>query len=197
MRRGDNGGGQGQPFGNGSPVVAVAPQIGDHGPELGDQGVGCRIGFRRGFRLFSGYRFRAEAMTVGVEIPGELHRVYPVADARSGASNGSRTDTHHPDTAALAEAKSRAALAEQRLADLKAALDDMRGERDAWRDQAQRLAILAPVLVGMATARLAQSKPTGEPTQRSLLRPPAGLQSSVHHRRDHFVVAHRFGDFMQ
>jgi hypothetical protein len=33
----------------------------------------------------------------------------------------------------------RAALAEQRLADLNAMLDEMRTERDAWREQAQRL----------------------------------------------------------
>jgi hypothetical protein len=47
----------------------------------------------------------------------------------------------HPDTVALVEAKSRAELAESRLADLKAALDELRSDRDAWREQAQRLAI--------------------------------------------------------
>ena len=41
----------------------------------------------------------------------------------------------------LVEAKTRAELAESRLADLKAALDELRSDRDAWRDQAQRLAI--------------------------------------------------------
>jgi len=48
-----------------------------------------------------------------------------------------------PDDAVwLAEANARTAL--QRLADLKAMLDEMRTERDAWRDQAQRLALPAP-----------------------------------------------------
>ena len=48
------------------------------------------------------------------------------------------------------DATARAALAEQRLADLKTLLDDMRGqrddmkgERDHWREQAQRLALPA------------------------------------------------------
>ena len=35
----------------------------------------------------------------------------------------------------LVEAKTRAELAESRLADLKAALDELRSDRDAWRDQ--------------------------------------------------------------
>ena len=77
--------------------------------------------------------------------PAELHRVYPPADARNGAGNGLHSDTQHPaqhpDTVALVEAKSRAELAESRLADLKAALDELRSDRDAWREQAQRLAI--------------------------------------------------------
>jgi hypothetical protein len=77
--------------------------------------------------------------------PAELHRVYPPADARSDADNGARTDTQHPaqlsDTVALVEVKSRAELAESRLADLKTALDELRSDRDAWREQAQRLAI--------------------------------------------------------
>jgi predicted flap endonuclease-1-like 5' DNA nuclease len=34
----------------------------------------------------------------------------------------------------------RAAVAEQRLSELKAMLADMQRERDAWRDQAQQLA---------------------------------------------------------
>jgi len=35
-------------------------------------------------------------------------------------------------------------LAEQRLADLKAMLNEMRTERDAWREQAQRLSLPKP-----------------------------------------------------
>jgi hypothetical protein len=62
----------------------------------------------------------------------ELHRVYPPV-----ASNGADA----PDGAALAL---RAEVAEQRLADLKTALEDMRTERDARREQAQRLSLPKP-----------------------------------------------------
>jgi F0F1-type ATP synthase membrane subunit b/b' len=44
----------------------------------------------------------------------------------------------------LAEANARASLAEQRLSDLKAMLDDMRAQRDKWQEQAQRLALPKP-----------------------------------------------------
>lgn len=50
-----------------------------------------------------------------------------------------------PDDAAwLAELNARATLTQRRLAELKAMLDEMRMERDAWRDQALRLALPAP-----------------------------------------------------
>jgi len=73
--------------------------------------------------------------------PAELHRVYPAIEARNAAGTDAAQRYAAPNAAAIAESHQRAALAEQRLSDLKAALDDMRGERDAWRDQAQRLAI--------------------------------------------------------
>jgi hypothetical protein len=38
----------------------------------------------------------------------------------------------------------RLAQAEQRLGELKAALDDMRSQRDAWQAQAERLALPTP-----------------------------------------------------
>jgi hypothetical protein len=41
-------------------------------------------------------------------------------------------------------ADQRAALAEGRLAELKEMLADMQRDRDAWRDQAQRLALPKP-----------------------------------------------------
>ena len=74
--------------------------------------------------------------------PVELHRVFPpVAEQRCTTDATQRTAA--PDDAVwLAEANARTAL--QRLADLKAMLDEMRTERDAWRDQAQRLALPAP-----------------------------------------------------
>jgi hypothetical protein len=71
--------------------------------------------------------------------PAELHRVYPPVEARNAAGTGARNDTQYLATAAIAEAHQRASLAEQRLSELKAMLSDMQADRDAWREQAQRL----------------------------------------------------------
>ena len=69
----------------------------------------------------------------------ELFRIYPPAApaaVRTGASYAHRA----PSTAApLGKTHVRAFLAEQRLAALEGALRDMTGERDAWRQQAERL----------------------------------------------------------
>jgi hypothetical protein len=43
-----------------------------------------------------------------------------------------------------AELRSRLALAEERLTELKAMLEDMRRDRDAWREQAQTRLLAAP-----------------------------------------------------
>jgi hypothetical protein len=64
--------------------------------------------------------------------PAELHRVYPPAQRNADE----RTATHHGAAEAL-----RAALAEQRAADLKEMLDDVRAQRDKWQQQAERLAL--------------------------------------------------------
>jgi hypothetical protein len=65
--------------------------------------------------------------------PAELHRVYAPASS-NGAPTTQRAFTQ---SAALIEAQGRATLAEQRLADLKAALDDMKAQRDKWQVQAE------------------------------------------------------------
>jgi hypothetical protein len=66
---------------------------------------------------------------------------------RSETSPGEQPETVN----STAELRARAELAEQRLDDLKAALaemrqqrDDMREQRDKWETQAQRLALTAP-----------------------------------------------------
>jgi len=69
--------------------------------------------------------------------PAELHRVYPPAQSNGADGNGTR----HGATVALIEAQHRAELAEHRLADLKAVLEDMRHDRDHWRVHAGRLAL--------------------------------------------------------
>jgi hypothetical protein len=53
----------------------------------------------------------------------------------------------HPFPAPLetvAELRARLGLAEERLTDLKAMLEDMRRDRDAWREQAQTRLLPAP-----------------------------------------------------
>jgi hypothetical protein len=69
--------------------------------------------------------------------PCELHRVYPplADDTGTGSVTGGET--------ALAEASTRATLAEARLSDVKSMLDDIREQRDRWQQQAERLAALA------------------------------------------------------
>jgi hypothetical protein len=44
----------------------------------------------------------------------------------------------------MAELRARLTLAEERLTDLKAILEDMRRDRDAWREQAQTRLLPAP-----------------------------------------------------
>jgi len=64
--------GQRQPLRLFTPRIPVPSQIGDHAAQLRDQRVGRGVGCRGGFRLFSVARFRAETMTVGVEVSGQL-----------------------------------------------------------------------------------------------------------------------------
>ncbi len=71
--------------------------------------------------------------------PSECHRVYPPATERS-AGNGAAPRYAAPDAAAIADAHQRAALAVE-VAMLREQLADARRDRDAWRDQAQRLAL--------------------------------------------------------
>jgi hypothetical protein len=65
--------------------------------------------------------------------PAELHRVYPPVAQRDASPQYAPGED--------AELRMRATLAEARLADLKAILDDMRSQRDHWQSMAQRLAI--------------------------------------------------------
>jgi hypothetical protein len=69
--------------------------------------------------------------------PCELHRVYPPVAHTEVRSNATPQCATSDDV----EMRIRATLAEARLADLKATLDDMREQRDHWQTMAQRLAI--------------------------------------------------------
>jgi hypothetical protein len=68
--------------------------------------------------------------------PAECHRVYPPAAERTNAPQRYAA----PDAKEIADAHQRAALAVE-VAMLREQVADARGDRDAWRDQAQRLAI--------------------------------------------------------
>jgi hypothetical protein len=72
--------------------------------------------------------------------PAELHRVYPPV-ARSDADTNA-TQRYAPGDI---EAGLRAAMLEERVADLKTALADMRAQRDSWQQVAERLALAPPV----------------------------------------------------
>jgi hypothetical protein len=75
--------------------------------------------------------------------PAELHRVYPPTTEPEGNRKlkGDGNDTHQAD---LAEANQRAAMAELEVSLLRATTEDLRRDRDSWREQAQRLALPAP-----------------------------------------------------
>jgi hypothetical protein len=73
--------------------------------------------------------------------PAELHRVYPPAAAGNGKAKGAGNDTHQAD---LAEANRRATFAELEATLLRGTIEDLRRDRDAWREQAQRLALPGP-----------------------------------------------------
>ena len=75
--------------------------------------------------------------------PCELHRVYPPLADDAGTGNGTEERGVTGGETALAEASTRATLAEARLSDFKSMLDDIREQRDRWQQQAERLAALA------------------------------------------------------
>lgn len=62
--------------------------------------------------------------------PAELHRVFPPVATPDSVS----VERGATDAAQVAELNQRASMAEQRLSEMKAMLDDIRLDRDAWRD---------------------------------------------------------------
>ena len=74
--------------------------------------------------------------------PCEVHRVYPALTDDDGTGNGEAERPVTGGDTGLAELNARATLAEARLSDLKAMLEDMREQRDRWQGQAERLSAL-------------------------------------------------------
>jgi hypothetical protein len=80
-------------------------------------------------RAISGRLFAANKEDGGSDVDGaELARVYPFP----------------APVETVAELRTRLTLAEERLTELKATLEDMRRDRDAWREQAQTRLLPAP-----------------------------------------------------
>jgi excisionase family DNA binding protein len=89
--------------------------------------------------------------------PAELFRVYEPKKTESNAPTRTETQSVVQDATVsgdvlelrirVAEEMARAKLAEERVADLKAMLEEMRQQRDRWQTQAERLAIAPPTPV--------------------------------------------------
>jgi hypothetical protein len=100
--------------------------------------------------------------------PCELHRVYPPLADDTGTGNGTEERGVTGGEPALAEASTRATLAETRLSDFKSMLDDIREQRDRWQQQAERLAALA------ITDQRKERSPAQPQSWRQMLRAPTG-----------------------
>ncbi len=72
--------------------------------------------------------------------PVELHRVYPPLASRKETTDAAQREAAF-EAVAAADLQLRIALADQQVSDLKAILEDMRSQRDAWKTQAERLAL--------------------------------------------------------
>ena len=99
-------------------------------------------------RVIGFERFRARARGPALIARQPSRRTVANRHESSGRSTMSfdarQRDAAPDDATWLAELNARATLTQQRLAELKVMLDEMRMERDAWRDQALRLALPAP-----------------------------------------------------
>jgi excisionase family DNA binding protein len=75
----------------------------------------------------------------------ELARVYPFPAPTTDATHATVAATGPVAHHATHDVTLRLALADERLSELKAALADMRDQRDKWQAQAERLALAAPL----------------------------------------------------
>jgi hypothetical protein len=98
-------------------------------PQRGRGGTGADRGKTIIARAISGRLFASSKEDRGNNTDkAEVARVHPFPDPRE----------------TMAELRTRLALAEERLTELKAMLEDMRRDRDAWREQAQTRLLPAP-----------------------------------------------------
>jgi hypothetical protein len=87
----------------------------------------------------------SEAMQVlraGIETEREKHSATPSGNRES--TSETEVETRVQEIRKQIEFEARAKLAEERLADLKGQLEEMRRQRDKWQEQAERLALAPP-----------------------------------------------------
>jgi hypothetical protein len=86
-----------------------------------------------------------EAMQVvrnRAETEPEKHATTPSKDSEKQA--GTPFETRLQEVRERAELEARARIAEERVADMKAQMEELRRQRDAWQEQAERLALAPP-----------------------------------------------------
>jgi excisionase family DNA binding protein len=76
------------------------------------------------------------------ETAGEKHTATPSADSEKPGETP--FETRLQEVRERIELEARARLAEERLADMKTQVEELRRQRDAWQEQAERLALAPP-----------------------------------------------------
>ena len=71
--------------------------------------------------------------------PSELHRVYPILNTETDTNQQRETLKLTPEPARMRELEILLDAANQRITDKDAQIDDIRNDRDKWRQQAQGL----------------------------------------------------------
>ena len=90
-------------------------------------------------------RLREHGKTIFARaVSGRLFAGYKEDNANIDSAESARVYPFPAPVETAAELRSRLALTEERLTELKAMLEDMRRDRDAWREQAQTRMLPAP-----------------------------------------------------
>ena len=88
------------------------------------------------------YTEAMQVLRATAETEREKHAATPSKDIESDSETA--VETRVQEIRKQVELEGRAKLAEERLADLKAQLEEMRRQRDKWQEQAERLALAPP-----------------------------------------------------
>lgn len=71
--------------------------------------------------------------------PSELHRVYPPTVSAKHEPHSTTTASEHSNDSLIRELQARLDAAHERIADKESVIDDLREDRDRWRQQATAL----------------------------------------------------------